>query len=237
MKSGFQELREELAVALMNDGAILTRDSDHPRVVKRLGGERGFRLKLHEKHPEALLSPLFLNLRTPENPNSGLLTSGTVELAARCMVEVIKQMEITYDAIAGIPNAGDPFAKALVGLLPGTPRIEMFKDNLPDGKRQIAGLKYSGGEVKPHGTVLPVDDLVSAADSKFEAIDVLEGAGFEAHDVLVLVDRDQGGRQELASRGYQLHSVFDIYVLIGMYVAMGKLSPGLAEEIMAYLRS
>ncbi len=235
MKSGSQELREELAVALMNDGAILTRDSDHHRVVTR-GGERGFRLKLHEKHPDAPLSPFFLNLRTPENPNPGPLTAGTVELAARCMAEVIKQMEITYDAIAGIPNAGDPFAKALVALLPGTPRVEMFKDNLPDGKRQIAGLKYSGGEVRSHGTVLPVDDLVSAADSKFEAIGVLEGAGFKVYDVLVLADRDQGGRQELASRGYLLHSVFDVYVLIGMYVSMGRLSPGLAEEIMVYLK-
>ncbi len=235
MKSGFPELREELAVALMNDGAILTRDSDHPRVVTH-GGERGFRLKLHEKHPEAPLSPFFLNLRTPENPNSGPLTSGTVELAARCMVEVIKEKEITFDAIAGIPNAGDPFAKALVELLPGTSRIEMFKDDLPDGKRRIAGLKYSGGAVRPHGAVLTLDDLVSAADSKFEAIGVLEGAGFKAHDVLVLADRDQGGRQQLASRGYMLHSVFDVYVLIGMYVAMGKLSPLLAEEITNYLK-
>lgn len=235
MKSEFQELREELATALMNDGAILTRDSDHPRVITR-GSERGFRIKLHEKHPEKPLSPFFLNLRTPDNPNPGPLTPSTVTIAARCMVEVIKEQEIAYDAITGIPNAGDPFAMALAELSPGTPRIEMFKDNLPDGKRCIAGLKYNGGAVKPHDIVLLTDDLVSAADSKVEAIEVLEGATFRVFDVLVLVDRDQGGRQELANRGYMLHSVFDVYVLIGMYVAMGKLSLTLAQEIIAYLK-
>lgn len=234
-RSQLQELRKELAIALMNDGAILTRDSDHPRVVMR-GSERGFRLKLHEKHPEAPLSPFFLNLRTPDNPNVGPLTPSTVTLAARCMAEMIKEMEILCDAIAGIPNAGDPFATALTELLPRTPRIEMFKEDLPDGKRRIAGLKYTGGLVQSHGTVLLIDDLVSAADSKVEAIKVLEGAGFKVFDVLVLVDRDQDGRQELASRGYMLHSVFDVYVLLGMYVAMGKLSMELAGVITGYLK-
>ena len=46
--------------------------------------------------------------------------------------------------------------------------------------------------------------------SKFEAIAVLEEAGLIVNDLVILIDREQGGRELLASKGYTLHSILTI---------------------------
>ena len=124
----FDESRRELALALMHVGAVLTRESTHSLVVTRdgpNGPECGFRLKLHEKHPDAPLSPIFFNLRTPDNPKPGPLTPDIVELAALCMHHVAQtQCTGDFNAVVGIPNAGDPFAEALASIT-GLPRLGM----------------------------------------------------------------------------------------------------------------
>ena len=59
------QAKRNLAIALFDSEAVLTAESDSPLVIKRNGPngvERGFKLKLHEKNPEAPLSPFFLNL-------------------------------------------------------------------------------------------------------------------------------------------------------------------------------
>jgi len=80
-------------------------------------------------------------------------------------------------------------------------------------------LIYPRREVKEHGTrraiegpfrigdvALVVDDLITRGDSKLEAIAPLEEAGLSVHDVVVLIDREQGGADDLSRRGYKLHA-------------------------------
>ena len=50
--------------------------------------------------------------------------------------------------------------------------------------------------------------MITTGSSKFEAIAPLEKEGLKIGDVLVLVDREQGGKEELAKQGLKLHSVF-----------------------------
>ncbi|MFZ1626668.1 MAG: hypothetical protein WAT81_02575 [Candidatus Moraniibacteriota bacterium] len=231
----FQELRRQLAFALMRVDAVLTRESDHPLVIEResaRGKERGFRLKLHESHPEAPLSPIYLNLRTPDNPKPGPLSLEIVDMAAACMYGSVAQSNLAYSSVVGVPNAGDPFAQAFSQLVPEVQLLRMGKVTTTDGKRHIAALVSS---VVPGTVSLLVDDLVTGADSKIEAIRILEAAGLIVRDVVVLVDREQGGRDELATHGYTLHSVFTITELLSLFVETGQISHTLAGDIQAYL--
>ena len=72
-------------------------------------------------------------------------------------------------------------------------------------------------EVKGHGTerliegalreevkVAIVDDVCTTGSSIFHAIEAVEAAGCEVAKVIVLVDRCQGGSDELRRRGYDL---------------------------------
>lgn len=229
----YQENRVALALALKAVGAVLTKESDHPLVIERdgpNGKERGFKLKSHAKKPDAPLSPIFLNLRTPDNPKPGPLTQNEIRLAADCMLYVVQHNHLEFDGIVGVPNAGDPFAKELARLT-GKPFYQMNKIGEGD-KRRVSSLV----DVDiPKGTkVLMVDDLITEADSKKEASKVIRDHGLDVQDVLVLVDREQGGRQELLEWGYNLHSVFPLSELLRLYVFAQEMRPQLYDEIREY---
>lgn len=225
-----KDARYNLAMALMNVGAILTSESDHPLVVTR-GDERGFKLKLHESKPSAPLSPIYLNLRTPDNPKAGPLTPEIVDLAALCMLDAVESIRSEFDSVAGLPNAGDPFAESLARYT-GKPLLMLGKLTSGETRRIATITKPIPDNVM---STLLVDDLVTGADSKLEALNVVRGAGLVACNVVVLVDRGQGGRKELIEAGCDLHAVFGILELLNMYVEARKLSEATFHRIVTYL--
>ena len=232
--SAYHKARYNLALALMDIGAVLTKESNHPLVIERLskknGKERGFKLKLHEKNPEAPLSPFYLNLRTADNKD-GPLTKELVDQSASCMHMMIDKNGLEFDGVVGVPRAGDPFAEALAGFM-DKPLVMMEKYE-HNGKRRVASLK---GEVPVTiKNVALVDDLITGADSKVEAVRVLQSAEITADNVIVLVDREQGGYDQLMEWGCHLHSVFTISEMLEFYVDAGKMSDQTYVDIRNYL--
>lgn len=53
-----------------------------------------------------------------------------------------------------------------------------------------------------------VEDVVTTAASTFHAIETAEAAGLKVVKVFCLVDREEGGRENLAERGYKLEALF-----------------------------
>jgi orotate phosphoribosyltransferase len=108
------------------------------------------------------------------------------------------------DRVGGIPYAGLPLAVAasLAGRIPLVyPRRE---EKAYGTRRRIEG------EFKPGERVVLIDDIITDGASKLEAIRPLEEAGLVVKDLVVLVDREQGGRELLGARGYALHAVLTI---------------------------
>jgi len=210
--------KEQVALELFHCGAV------------KFGA---FRLKLHEKNPDAPLSPVYLNLRTADNPKPGPLTSEIIGMIAILMAALTR--ELKYRLVCGVPNAGDPFAEMLYGLnqdkLSGLMRLEK---SVKQEKRFVSGIKQGGYTLEE--TVLLVDDLITKADSKFEAIQVLESAGLRVYNVVVLVDREQGGKEEMESRGYRLHAVFTLRELVDFYADQRLIEGSKRDEVLAYLR-
>ncbi len=232
--AAYHKARHSLALELEAAGAVLTAASNHPLVIERQGlkgVERGFKLKLHEKNPSAPLSPFYLNLRTADN-KSGPLTQELVDMSATCMHMLVINKKLEFDAVAGVPRAGDPFAKALARFT-GKSLIKMEKDEYND-KRRIAALK---GKVPPSvRKVLLADDLITGADSKIEAVRVFQEADIAVDDIVVLVDREQGGYDQLMEWGCHLHSVFTIGEMLDLYVATDRMALQLHSAIRSYLK-
>jgi len=224
-------MQRVLAVRLHQAGAIMdrrTRAKNNPDGL-------GFRLKLHEKQPDAPLSPYFLNLRTPENPKPGPLTPDIIGVAAGLMLDIVQQLGLEYQCIAGVPNAGDPFAEAIVALhSPGT--VSLIKLGKAEGAegRQVIGI--ISGEFKRGDACLVVDDLITQANSKLEALRALDEAGLRVMQVVVLVDREQGGAVQLADHGIDLLAAYQLSTLFELYRQQGLMPEEIFAEAMAYLQ-
>ena len=116
--------------------------------------------------------------------------------------------ETHMDGVAGIPTAGLPYATYLslhLDLPLYYPRVKI-KDY---GTKQTV----EGGEVKDK-QILLVDDLITSATSKIEAVEALESEGAIVKHLCVLLDREQGGVQRLAEHGVTIHSLCKISEII-----------------------
>lgn len=181
---------------------------------------KGFRLKLHEKHPDAPLSPIYIDLRRLRSfPD-----------AREWVTRVLRGLcqGLTFDVLADVPTAATPF----VVLLAHEMRIPMITPREP--KTHGAGGSIDGHAVSGQ-TALLIDDLITSAGSKFEAIRTLEAHGLRVHDVVVLIDREQGGTTVLQQAGYSLHAVFTLRALLEFYLENSQMGRGEYDEVMTYL--
>lgn len=182
-----------------------------------------FRLKLHEQQPDAPLSPIYVNLRVLRSFPDALDATVTV------LREMIAARDLKFDRYADVPMAATP----LVAVLSHQTRVPMIT---PRGGGKTHGLAGSiDGAFSQSETVLVIDDLVSHAHSKLEAIRVLEASGLVVRDVAVLVDREQGGAQQLVSAGYALHAATRLRQLLDYFRRTGGIDETRFAEVMEYL--
>lgn len=134
-----------------------------------------------------------------------------------------------FDRLAAIPYAALPIGTA-ISLQTGYPLIYPRREAKAYGtRRQIEGI-YQKGE-----RIVVLDDLISSGGSKLEAIAPLEAEGLEVQDIVVLIDREQGGREELADRGYRLQAAVTLRQIVDALASEGRLAADMAQQVHRYL--
>lgn len=96
--------------------------------------------------------------------------------------------------------------------------------------------RIAGGEVGNGDNVLFIDDVVTDGKSKLEGIKPLLDCGGKVEIILVVVDREQGGKENLAKRGLQLRSVTRLSEVVKSLSARNKISKEQAETILNYIK-
>jgi len=134
------------------------------------------------------------------------------------------------DRIAGIPYAGLPLAVA-TSLAGGVPLVYPRRESKGYGtKRRIEGA-FAPGE-----HVVVIDDIITDGASKFEAIEPLEAAGLVVRDLVILIDREQGGRERLAEKGYTLHAILTISQCFDELARVGLVEAAVIERAREFVR-
>jgi uridine monophosphate synthetase len=82
-----------------------------------------------------------------------------------------------------------------------------------------------------------VDDIVTDGASKLEAIEPLEAAGLLVEDLVVLIDREQGGRERLAAKGYRLHAVLTVSACFDALAAAGLVDTAALTRAREFVRA
>ena len=96
--------------------------------------------------------------------------------------------------------------------------------------------RIAGGEVKKGEHILFFDDVVSSAESKFEGIKPLEELGAKVEMVLVVVDREQSGKEILEKRGYKLRALTTITELVNILFQSRKMTREQVNNILNYAK-
>ena len=151
------------------------------------------RPKPTSEHKSGKTSPIYIDLR--------LLAShpGVLARVATAYANLLNSLE--FDHIAAIPYAALPIGTA-VALQVSQPLIYPRKEVKSYGTARPIEGRFAAGE-----TALLVDDLITRGESKLEALAPLTQAGLLIKDILVLIDRQQGGRAVLEAHGYRLHNL------------------------------
>jgi len=96
--------------------------------------------------------------------------------------------------------------------------------------------RIAGGRVEAGDSFIFFDDVVTRGESKIEGMRPIEEAGGRIEAILVVIDREQGGKEELERRGYHLVSITTISEVIRSLLEAGKIHRSQADEILHYLR-
>ena len=168
-----------------------------------------------------LESPIYLDLRR---------LIGYPRLLAQvadAYVSILKGLD--FDHLAPLPYAAMSIGTA-ISLRTGWPMIYPRKEAKQYGtKARIEGV-FQAGE-----RAVIIDDLITTGGSKLEGIEKLASAGLTAKDVVVLIDRRAPGENELAQRGYALHSVLTLSQLLEYYQRSGKVSSKKVADVKRFL--
>ena len=149
-----------------------------------------------------------------------------MSLAARALAGLLSGLR--FDRIAAIPYAGLPIGLA-VSLESGKPFL------YPREVEDFGTKKAIEGHFEPGEIAVILDDLITTGGSAVGAVESLLDAGLSVHDVVVLVDREQGGAKELAERGFTLHSVLTISLLLEILARRGRIRETVRADVLRVL--
>ena len=156
------------------------------------------------------ISPIYIDLR--------LLASFPRALRQAAAVYRTLLETMTFDLLAATPLAGLPIGTA-ISLEMNVPLVYAR----PTAKEYGTGKRIEGKWEAGQRAVM-VDDLATSGDSLLQGIRMLETAGLNVVGAVVLLDREQGGRETLRDHGIDLTSAMTMGEALSVYAAKGRIS-------------
>ncbi|MBV8327915.1 orotidine-5'-phosphate decarboxylase [Chryseobacterium sp.] len=135
-----------------------------------------------------------------------------------------------FDLICGVPYAALPMATAM-SLESYIPLIIKRKEAKSYGTKKLIEGIYQKGQ-----NCLLVEDVITSGKSLVETIAEVEQEDLKVSDIVVVLDREQGGKQLLESKGYRVHTLFNISEVCGILQETGELSDEEVKRIQDFLQ-
>ncbi|MDR4509298.1 MAG: orotate phosphoribosyltransferase [Candidatus Brocadiaceae bacterium] len=136
--------------------------------------------------------------------------STTLDSRAMCLIGRVfyhKIKDLGVKAVGGVPLGADPIvaATAFVSAQDGNP-LQAFI--VRKEQKQYGLMKTIEGNVDEGDKVVIIDDVITTGGSTLEAIDKSRAFGLDVVKAIVLVDRQEGGRENIEKKGVPLEAIY-----------------------------
>ncbi len=136
---------------------------------------------------------------------------------------------LSCDLICGVPYTALPIATA-VSLERNIPMVMRRKEAKDYGTKKLIEGHFEKGQ-----TCLIIEDVVTSGASILETVEPLKAEGLEIEDAVVVLNREQGGKERLKENGIELHSLISIFDLLKVLFYDKKISEATFREVNEFL--
>jgi orotate phosphoribosyltransferase len=136
-----------------------------------------------------------------------------------------------FERVAGIPIAGIPFA-ALIAFSLKKPFLYIRK-----GVRRHGRERRIEGVIAPGNRILLIDDLITTGLSLQKAAKTITAEGGVVTDAVVLLDRQEGGKEKLEKNGIKLHALLNITETASMLHELGTIDEEQLKTILKQIKN
>lgn len=171
------------------------------------------------------MSPYYIDLRIiPSFPK-------TLETIIGLYKQLITQSKVdNYQKIGGVPTSGLIFSAILAYQLE-KPFIYVRPERKKHGHvKRVEGLLYPGDKI------ILVDDLITTGKSIVSSIEALRSEGGEVNNVLVLINREEGGVEALKKLNVIVHSFISITEIMDLLRYMEAITEEQFEKIIQHIK-
>jgi orotate phosphoribosyltransferase/uridine monophosphate synthetase len=173
-------------------------------------------------------SPVYVNLRLLiSHPTALWRAAHIIWDELQTLQSMLHPQVQPFERVAGVPFGGLHIASAF-SLTAKVPMIYLHP-RPDDLGSDIEGVYH------PNERALIMDDLLAGGGSILETALQLGESGLMVRDAVVLLDRQQGGRERLRRQGINLVSLLTLEVLMNYLMSSGKITEDQYRRSMEFL--
>lgn len=142
-----------------------------------------------------------------------------------------EEISLSAQRICGVPYAALPIA-TMISAQTGLPMLIKRKEAKGYGtKKMLEGIYLPGDKV------VLMEDVITSGQSLIETIKILEEEGLIIEQILIVMDREQGGIKKITDLGYQVKALFSVSSLIDLLLSENKIDVETYNAVKEFLHN